>query len=211
MTARNTDKKAQTRRKVLNEAAAAIRAVGPEGIGVASLMAKAGLTHGGFYAHFKSKDDLVAQAISQMFEDSYELFLKRTANAEPNQALINYINMYVSARHRDDPQRGCPLPSLSGDLARMPAEARERFAAGHARLTAAIAALLEECGQPAPERLADSVVAEMVGAVALSRALSDDAASGRVLERSREAIKSRLGLTSAETTSASRVMSGQPR
>ncbi len=190
-----SDKKAQTRRRVLNEAAAAIRAVGPEGIGVATLMAKAGLTHGGFYAHFKSKDDLVAQAISQMFEDSYELFLKRTANAEPKEALVNYINMYVSARHRDDPERGCPLPSLSGDLARMPVAARERFAAGLQRLTGAIGGLLGKLGHASPDRLADSVVAEMVGAVALSRAISDGAASNRILERSREAIKSRLGLT----------------
>jgi TetR/AcrR family transcriptional regulator, transcriptional repressor for nem operon len=198
MTSQSSDKKAQTRRRVLNEAAAAIRAVGPEGIGVATLMAKAGLTHGGFYAHFKSKDDLVAQAITQMFEDSYELFLKRTANAEPKQALINYFNLYLSTRHRDDPERGCPLPSLSGDLARMPSGARERFAAGLDRLTGAIAALLKELGHASPDRLADSVVAEMVGAVALSRAISDDAASSRILERSREAIKSRLGLTAAK-------------
>jgi TetR/AcrR family transcriptional repressor of nem operon len=195
MTSQSGDKKAQTRLRVLNEAAAAIRAVGPEGIGVAALMAKAGLTHGGFYAHFKSKDDLVAQAISQMFEDSYELFLRRTANAEPKQALINYINMYVSPRHRDGPERGCPLPSLSGDLARMPAPARERFAAGLERLTGAIAGLLQKLGHVSPERLADSVIAEMVGAVALARAISDDTASNRILERSREAIKSRLGLT----------------
>lgn len=194
----STDKKAHTRRRVLSEAAAAIRAVGPEGISVATLMAKAGLTHGGFYAHFKSKDDLVAQAISLMFEDSYELFLKRTADAEPKQALINYINMYVSSRHRDDPEHGCPLPSLSGDLARMPAAARERFAAGLERLTGAIGGLLDKLGHSSPDRLADSVVAEMVGAVALSRAISDGPASNRILERSREAIKSRLGLASVK-------------
>jgi len=191
---RSDDKKAQTRRRVLHEAAAAIRAVGPEGIGVSTLMGKAGLTHGGFYAHFKSKDDLVAQAIALMFEDSYQLFLDRTANPDPKQALVNYIDMYVSARHRDDPEHGCPLPSLSGDLARMPGAAREQFAAGLGRLTRAIAGLLEKLGRPAPDRLADSMVAEMVGAVALSRAVPEEAAARRILDRSREAIKSRLGL-----------------
>jgi TetR/AcrR family transcriptional repressor of nem operon len=193
----SSDKKAQTRRKVLNEAAAAIRAVGPEGIGVAGLMAKAGLTHGGFYAHFKSKDDLIAQAISQMFEDSYELFLERTSNANPKEALARYIDMYVSARHRDDPARGCPLPSLSGELARMPADARQRFADGLERLTGGIAQLLKDAGYVSPDRLADSVIAEMVGAVALSRAIADPAASSRILERSREALKARLGLASS--------------
>src|SRR5262245_31906728 len=117
----DSEHKERTRQRVLTEAAAAIRAHGPDGIGVAGLMAKAGLTHGGFYAHFKSKDDLVAQAISHMFEESRQRFLTHTDHADPAVALSRYIDMYVSERHRDTPEHGCPLPALSGDLARMPA------------------------------------------------------------------------------------------
>src|SRR5262245_56464481 len=126
----DAEHKERTRQRVLTEAAAAIRAHGPDGIGVAALMSKAGLTHGGFYAHFKSKDDLVAQAIGQMFEEARERFHVNTDDPDPAAALCKYIDIYVSSRHRDSPERGCPLPALSGDLARMSAPARKRFTAG---------------------------------------------------------------------------------
>src|SRR5262249_2927526 len=113
-----SEHKEQTRQRVLAEAAAAIRESGPDGIGVAAIMAKAGITHGAFYAHFQSKDDLVAQAISRMFEESSEKFLRRTENLPAAAALANYLDMYLSTRHRDAPQSGCPLPSLSGEVAR---------------------------------------------------------------------------------------------
>jgi TetR/AcrR family transcriptional repressor of nem operon len=188
----DSEHKERTRQRVLTEAAAAIRAHGPDGIGVAALMSKAGLTHGGFYAHFKSKDDLIAQAIGQMFEESRQRFLINADDPDPAVALGKYIDLYVSARHRDTPERGCPLPSLSGDLARMSAAARKRFTAGLEGLTKQIAARLGELGKRNPERLAASMVAEMVGAVALARAIQDPAASERILKTSREALKARL-------------------
>jgi TetR/AcrR family transcriptional repressor of nem operon len=157
-------------------------------------MSKAGLTHGGFYAHFKSKDDLVAQAIAQMFEESRQRFIVNADDPDPAVALANYIDMYVSARHRDARARGCPLPSLSGDLARMPAVARKRFTEGLELLTRSIAKRLAELGKPHPEQLAASMLAEMVGAVALARAIVDPAASERILETSRDALKARLAL-----------------
>ena len=191
----DSEHKERTRQRVLGEAAAAIRAHGPDGVGVAALMAKAGLTHGAFYAHFKSKDDLVAQAISHMFEQSRERFRLHTEDPDAAVALNQYIDMYVSARHRDSPERGCPLPSLSGDLARMPAGARKRFTEGVENLTRQIAKRLKELDRPTPERLAASMVAEMMGAVALSRAIDDPAASDRILKTSREALKARIGLS----------------
>ena len=189
----DSEHKDRTRQRVLTEAAAAIRAQGPDGISVASLMAKAGLTHGGFYAHFKSKDDLVAEAISHMFDETRQRFLAHTEDADPAVALSRYIDMYVSARHRDMPEHGCPLPALSGDLARMSAAARKRFANGVESMTRGIARRLKDLNEPAPERLAASIVAEMVGAVALSRAVDDTAQSDRILKTSRDALKARIG------------------
>jgi len=188
----DSEHKERTRQRVLTEAAAAIRAHGPDGIGVAALMSKAGLTHGGFYAHFKSKDDLIAQAIAQMFEESRQRFILKADDPDPAIALANYIDMYVSPRHRDAREHGCPLPSLSGDLARMPVKSRKRFTAGVAGLTQNIAKRLAELGKPHPERLAASMLAEMVGALALSRAIDDPAASDRILKTSRDALKARL-------------------
>jgi TetR/AcrR family transcriptional repressor of nem operon len=190
----DSEHKERTRQRVLTEAAAAIRAHGPDGLSVAALMGKAGLTHGGFYAHFKSKDDLVAQAISAMFEQSRLKFDARTEDKDPATALSHYIDMYVSQRHRDAPEHGCPLPALSGDLARMPAKARKRFTVGYANLTGNIAGLLKALNRPRPERLAESMLAEMVGAIALSRAVEDAEASDRILETTRAALKARAGV-----------------
>ncbi len=189
-----SEHKEQTRQRVLAEAAAAIRKSGPDGIGVAAIMAKAGLTHGAFYAHFESKDDLVAQAISRMFEESGEKFLRRTESLPPAAALANYVDMYLSTRHRDAPQSGCPLPSLSGEVPRLPGAARARFAAGLETLTASLAGRIRELGSAEPEMLATSMVSEMVGALAMSRAVASPAESDRILQVSRNAIKARLSI-----------------
>jgi TetR/AcrR family transcriptional regulator, transcriptional repressor for nem operon len=190
----DSEHKERTRQRVLKQAAAAIRAHGPDGLGVAALMAKAGLTHGGFYAHFKSKDDLVAQAISHMFEEARARFLAQTDDPNPAVALTKYIEMYVSVGHRDAPEHGCPIPALSGELARMPGAARKRFTAGYDAMTQLFAKRLKELGKPAPERLAASVIAEMVGVVAVSRAIEDAEASDRILKISRDALKARIGI-----------------
>jgi TetR/AcrR family transcriptional repressor of nem operon len=190
----DSERKARTRARVLQEAAATIRAVGPDGIGVAGLMAKVGLTHGGFYAHFKSKDDLVAQAITQMFDDSHALFDSCTERRTPSDGLAGYIDAYLSERHRDEIGRGCPLPRLCGELARLPQGARDRFAEGAAGLTERIAGLLDRMGGSDAELTAASVVSEMVGAMALARAVPDRGQSRLILKASREALKTRLGL-----------------
>jgi TetR/AcrR family transcriptional repressor of nem operon len=190
----DSEHKERTRQRVLSEAAAAIRAVGPDGIGVAGLMAKAGLTHGAFYAHFESKDDLVAQAIAHMFDESYQRFLARTEHPDPAIAIERFIDSYLSMRHRDHPDHGCPLPSLSGELARLPAPARGNFTAGLNRLTGSMAKRIAELGRTDADALASSVVAEMVGALALSRAIAKPSESDAILDTSRKSIKARIGL-----------------
>ena len=188
----DTEHKERTRKRVLREAANAIRAEGPDRIGVAGLMAKAGLTHGGFYAHFKSKDDLIAQAITQMFDDRYEHWVERTKDLEPGAALDEFVDGYLSIRHRDDAEHGCPLPTLSGELARMTDPARLRFFEGGDRMTKLVAMLLKRQGIASAHDLALSIVSEMVGAVALSRAMTEPARSNRILKASRDAIKARI-------------------
>jgi TetR/AcrR family transcriptional repressor of nem operon len=190
----DAEHKELTRRKVLSEAAAAIRRRGPAGVGVADLMAQAGLTHGGFYAHFKSKDELVAEAISAMFDERYRGFRSYVEGKEPTKGLAMFVDRYLSTTHRDGIESGCPLPSLSSDVARLPLAARRRFAAGAERLTQGIANVLRELGKADPRGLAASVLAEMVGALTLSRTVADPDLSRQILTSSREAIKRRLGL-----------------
>jgi TetR/AcrR family transcriptional repressor of nem operon len=189
------DHKARTRERILDEAANAIRAAGPQGVSVGGLMKKAGLTHGGFYAHFGSKDDLVAEAIGHMFGGPYANFAALTEGKPPAEALACYVDFYLSARHRDARDRGCPLPALSGDLARMPASARARFGEGAEQLRASIAGLLKAMGRDDSDPLAASAIAEMVGAIALARATDDAARSDGILAATRKALRARLGLT----------------
>lgn len=189
-----SEHKQRTHDKVVKAAANAIRLHGPDKIGVAGLMSKVGLTHGGFYAHFKSKDELIAEAIDYMFEERYETFQKCFQGVTVAQGLDQYVELYLSALHRDRRDKGCPLVSLSGDVARLPLAARKRFEAGVARLVDAIAKVLLVMGHSKAEAMAASAVSEMVGAVALSRAVPDAALAEQILAASRGSIKKRLGL-----------------
>ena len=195
------DHKEETRKRVLKAAAKAIRAEGPHRVGVAEVMAEAGLTHGGFYAHFKSKDDLVAASIGQMFEEGSQQARRTTEGVEPAVGLGRYIDFYLSPAHRDARGAGCPLPYLSADAPRMDPVSRALFAEGVAQLTDRLATLLGRMGDPDPSATASSLLAEMVGALSLARADPDPARSDTILERSRAALKTRFGLTaeSSET------------
>jgi TetR/AcrR family transcriptional repressor of nem operon len=190
----DTEHKQRTHEKVVQEAANAIRQHGPDKIGIASLMSKLGLTHGGFYAHFNSKDDLVAEAISHMFEDRMEAFRKCLAGAEPAEGLASYIDLYLSIRHRDRRDKGCPVASLASDIARMPLVARKRFEVGIQHLTDAFTDVLKILDKPQPEILAASVVAEMVGAMTIARAITNSDLSERILDTARRNVKERVGL-----------------
>ncbi len=189
-----SEHKGQTRRRVLKEAAREIRAKGPGGIGVAGIMARAGLTHGGFYAHFESKEALVAEALDTMFDDARARFERRGAGEDPRAALRGYVDFYLSREHRDARDRGCPLPSLSGDLARGGGEARVRFGEGIEGLTQRIAGRLGQIGRDDAAFAAASMVAEMVGAVALARAVADPAQSDAILANARASVIARFEL-----------------
>jgi TetR/AcrR family transcriptional repressor of nem operon len=188
------DHKEKTRLKVLRAAARAIRAEGPHKVAVAKVMARAGLTVGGFYAHFASKDDLIAAAIDEMFADARSRLLLETGDKPPAEAISAYVDFYLSPAHRDARATGCPMPSLAADLPRLPQKARERFAAGVQRLRGQLVEKLNSLGHDDAEAEASSAVAELVGAVSLARAEPAPAASDAILERSKSALKRRLKL-----------------
>jgi TetR/AcrR family transcriptional repressor of nem operon len=190
----HAEHKERTRQRILAEAAGAIRSKGPDRVGVAEVMAKLDLTHGGFYAHFASKDDLIAQAITYMFDERFAGFLRKTEGLEPKQALQAFIDEYLTTAHRDTPNHGCPLAALGSDLPRLPEAARARFTDGAQRLVTAIAKLLRKLGTENSEALASSALTEMVGALALSRAINDPTQSESILRTSRQMVKTRLGV-----------------
>ena len=190
----DAEHKLKTREKVLEAAAEAIRLDGPHKVGVAEVMTKAGLTHGGFYAHFKSKDDLIACAIDHMFATSAQRRLDGMKDWPPAKALAAYIDFYLSQGHRDARTTGCAMPALAADLPRLSPAAQEAFAGGVRRMTGRIAGLLAATGHVEAEDLASSTVAEMVGALSLARAEPDPARSNLILERSLRILKQRLDL-----------------
>jgi TetR/AcrR family transcriptional repressor of nem operon len=190
----SNEHKAETRQRVLKEAAREIRAKGPDGVGVAGVMARAGLTHGGFYAHFESKDALVAEAIGTMFEGARKRSGQLEASDDPRGALRAYIDFYLSPAHRDSREHGCPLPALSGDFARAEAPVRERFGIGVAGLMVRLEDLLGRIGWPDPASEATALLAQMVGAVALSRSVGEGAPSDAILDRTHAVIVARYGL-----------------
>jgi TetR/AcrR family transcriptional regulator, transcriptional repressor for nem operon len=186
--------KQQTRERVLKQAASDIRLHGPDRVAVASIMAGAGLTHGGFYAHFASKDELLVAAIEQMFTEAVGNLQRLLADRPPAEGLARYIDMYLSELHRDRRDAGCPLPAMAADLPRLGAPAREAFERGAATLTSRIAGVLGDMGLPEPGSLAVSMLSEMVGAVVLARSISDAGPSKTILGASRSALKARLGV-----------------
>jgi len=192
----DANRKLETRRKVIAEAARSIREHGPEQISVVQIMSAVGLTHGGFYAHFPSKDALVAAAIDEMFDELRGKFARSTEGCSPAEGMTRYLDFYLSARHRDARGTGCPLPALSADLARLGPDARGRYGDGVASLTRGLALQIAALGLAPAEPLAASVVAELVGALALSRAVADPEQSDALLAASRNSLKQRLGLAS---------------
>ena len=178
---------------MVTAAAAAVRARGPDGVGVAEIMKEVGLTHGGFYAHFPSKEALIAAAVEEAFEQGRRRFGRITDELEGLEAFGAFVDTYVTMEHRAAPERGCPLATIASDLPRQGPAVRAVFDAGVAGLIGRIANWLP--GDPAErEGQASSLVAEMAGAVSLSRAVSDDAMAARFLEQSRRRIRARAGL-----------------
>ena len=191
---RRQDKKAQSRERILHEAAAAIRTEGAGRVSVQSVMARAGMTVGGFYAHFPTKDALLAAAVARMFDERYASSLAHIDDHPPEQTLRRLVDAYLSLRHRDAADRGCPIPPLAGEVGRLADPVRAAFVAGVERLTQGIERLLEKLGRPDPAALASSVVAEMAGAISLARVQPDRAKAEAMLAASRRRVHERIGL-----------------
>jgi TetR/AcrR family transcriptional repressor of nem operon len=187
------DHKERTRQKVLDLAAADLCVNGIERTGIAEIMRSAGLTHGGFYAHFASKDEMVAAAITQMFGRLNEKLETGMRHHGPARTLDLFINSYLSTKHRDSPARGCPIAALAGEVQRQPASTKLAYSAGLERYLRTIAALLPLDKGKGQTDFAASLLMEMVGALLLARCVADNQASERVLEGAKHSVEMRFG------------------
>ncbi|RJG13811.1 TetR/AcrR family transcriptional regulator [Pseudomonas cavernicola] len=176
------DKKAQTRERILSAASAALFQRGPADPSVGEVMGAAGLTVGGFYAHFESKDALMLEAFSQLLGRRRSLLseLDQSLPAAERRALL--AAFYLSRKHRDAQTDGCPLPSSLGELTRLPQAFRTTLAEHLELMTAELAGSPEDANNV----LAD--LALMVGGLALARALGPGELSDRVLRAAKSAV-----------------------
>jgi TetR/AcrR family transcriptional regulator, transcriptional repressor for nem operon len=191
--------KSESRSRIVESAAREFRIKGPDKVGVADVMSGAGLTHGAFYAHFASKDALVAEAIDAMFSETRRLtqaldVALAGGEAEIRTAFRAFVGSYLSAQHRDAPECGCPLPALAADMARTDSAAKARFAAGVERLSGRIAAVLERLGFAESVAEANVMLAQLAGAIGLARAVGDSARSDAILRDTFKAIATRFDL-----------------
>lgn len=184
---RSREAAAETRRKIVKVAARQFRKHGIGGIGIADLMAKAGLTHGGFYKHFASKDVLAAEACAWALAATRSELASRAAAAAPGRGLEAIVDAYLSMTHRDQHERGCVIAALSAETARLGPLARGTMAEGYEALASLVAAHLKEPAKPETMQRARAIVSTMAGALAISRNLADREAAEKVLQAARAA------------------------
>jgi TetR/AcrR family transcriptional repressor of nem operon len=171
--------KAGSRQKIVEAAAKQFRRDGIDGVGVVPLMNAAGLTHGAFYTHFKSKDALVAAVLAEGVDDNFE----RLSQAAQSDGLAGVVNTYLSSGHRDSPEVGCPAATLGAEVARHTPEAKKAFTHCLDRTLGLIEGLL-----PHPDRdIAQAVLSTMVGSLVFARSVSDRKLSDSFLASGRAA------------------------
>ena len=173
--------------RIVAAAARAIRRGGFHGVGVADIMKEAGLTHGGFYAHFSSRNALLAEAIVRAGRDSADRVAQGTAvrRARGASALRAFVEGYLSDRHLGDLEAGCPVAALASEMPRQAAEVREAASQAVRDLVAAVHRALPK---DAPADSGPAIASQLVGALQLARALGDNAEGRALLKASRRAL-----------------------
>ncbi|RTL52852.1 MAG: TetR/AcrR family transcriptional regulator [Bradyrhizobiaceae bacterium] len=219
------DHKAQTRARIVSRAATSLRRHGSHGLGIAELMKQAGLTHGGFYAHFKSREALVAEATIFAMDGISEKWRKRAAAAPAGKRVDAIVNGYLTEQHRDDVGNGCVLPALGAEIARADARTRKAFAQ---RLEDMIALVVEAAGErptAAARRRAMGTIGAMMGTLLLARAtcarLSEDlllagraaalGASGGAMRKPGSAKAARKASNKASNKASKKATNNAPR
>jgi TetR/AcrR family transcriptional repressor of nem operon len=172
----------RTRERIVETAAAAFRRNGIDGTGLSDLMAAAGLTHGGFYRHFESKDQLVAEACAAACDSVAEATAAALSRKKKRNGLEALAATYLTADHKEDAAGGCPFVALGSELARADQKTREAATEGLLKLVDVIA---QQQGQTKPDvarRRALVALSTMVGALTLARMVTDPKLSALLVQ-----------------------------
>jgi TetR/AcrR family transcriptional repressor of nem operon len=167
------------REQILEAAGTLFRERGYDGIGVADIMKHAGLTHGGFYGHFASKDELAAEITGRVL--GRDGWLERMTG-KPHPTVAEFVRSYLSSRHRDNPGHGCLVAALGADVAHQRRSVREAFTEGLRYRIEAVTQLMTGRSAAAKRQKALVTLAGLVGAITLARAVDDPRFSEEILE-----------------------------
>jgi TetR/AcrR family transcriptional repressor of nem operon len=181
----------QTRSRIVEEASYGLRQRGADGMSVVDLMKLAGLTHGGFYAHFDSRDALVVEAFALAMDRTIAHWRDLVKGMPREERFEAFVQGYLSSSHRDDRAHGCVLPALGADIARSGPKVRRTFARKFGEMIDMIARLLPEMSPKEARRAATSALATMMGPIVLARAVGDKAVSHEILAAGQQALRRR--------------------
>ena len=183
--------KQETHARIVKRASVRLREKGAHGIGVADLMKEAGLTHGGFYAHFDSREALVIEAFAYAMDRATERWRKVAATIPPEKRLASIVDSYLTPTHRDDPGNGCAVPSLGAEIARESPKTRRAFAAKLEQMIDMMADQIIDVPRKAARKQAMATIATMMGTMVMSRIAGTGEFSDEVLAAGRDAVLGR--------------------
>ncbi|MBH5396934.1 TetR/AcrR family transcriptional regulator [Bradyrhizobium sp. CNPSo 4010] len=178
--------KQETHDRIVKKASVRLREKGAHGIGVADLMKEAGLTHGGFYAHFDSREALVIEAFAYAMDRSMEHWRKLTGEAAPEKRLALIAESYLSALHRDNPGHGCSIPALGAEIARESPKTRKAFAGKLDEMIETLTDTIPNMPRKAARKQAIATLATMAGTMLLARIAGSSELSDEVLKAGRD-------------------------
>ncbi|MEA2837125.1 MAG: TetR/AcrR family transcriptional regulator, transcriptional repressor for nem operon [Bradyrhizobium sp.] len=203
--------KLETHARIVKKASVRLREKGAHGIGVADLMKDAGLTHGGFYAHFDSREALVIEAFGYAMDRATERWRKLAAKTPPEKRLATIVDSYLTPVHRDDPGHGCAIPALSAEIARESPKTRKAFAAKLEQMIEMIAEQMPELPRKTARKRAMASLATMMGTLVLARVAGSGEFSDDILGAGREAVLERTAAKSAGKKPAGKKVAGPAR
>jgi TetR/AcrR family transcriptional repressor of nem operon len=175
-------RKEATHDRIVEAAARAIRRSGYRGTGVADIMKDAGLTHGGFYAHFASREAMLAEAADRAGAESLAMMTRIAAALPPTEALPAMMRAYLSKEHVESVETGCPVAALGSEMPRQAPEVRRAATRRIKEMIDLVARQASDWGQPVAHERALVNVAAMVGALVLARAVDDPRLSDALRE-----------------------------
>jgi TetR/AcrR family transcriptional repressor of nem operon len=182
------DHKAETHERIVKNASVRLREGGAASIGVAELMKEAGLTHGGFYAHFASRDALIGEAFAHAMEQTSKRWRKRAEQAPEGKELASIVTGYLTTQHRDDVGNGCALPSLGAEVLRANARTRKAVAAKLEEMIDIVSEQMPARTAKAARREAIGALATMMGTLILARMAGASEFSEEILAAGRHCV-----------------------